>query len=324
MAKVKEPSPEEFSGQAIRNSVLKQTLRHPLTVLPTGLAAVTAVGSVVVGPPALFLGGAMLLGSMGFGAWAVNYFLRPKKFADRYVAKLEKRRDAANVVAIQNVRKELRALGSVDGVKEWDELVAAHEHFQSALKKREAAGVALDVSTLRDLADRTLKEGRMHLGAYLSTLRALRLLDAGKLSSESKQLKKRIKKIGDPRGDNNAERTLQALQGQLQAIEDRLLRHREETLRLEEILAASERCEAVLETGALNLATMREVTARFVEDASAKLEETVAAAHRFNQTLGQRDDEADRIYDRVSEPAGERKDIGPTGQARRRAKERGE
>lgn len=292
------PRPEEFSGDAIRRSVLRQTLRHPLTLVPTGLAAATAVGGAVVGAPAVALGASVILGSLGVGAWAVNYFMRPEQFADKYVSRLEARQSAARKDHVQDLRTEMMALGSSEGVKAWEELLSAHTEFQKALEKREQAGVALDVSTLRDLAERTRVEGLGHLGAYVATLRALKVIDKDKLAPEADALRLRIGAVEGGKVGEEQARLVEALKGQLEAIEERLRQHDEAQLRLEEILAACERCEAVLETGALNLGTMREVTARFVEDASRKLEDTIRAAHDFNQNIGRKDDSADRIYDR--------------------------
>lgn len=298
---VKPVSPEEFTGDAIRRSILKQSIAHPLTVLPTALAVAT-LGGAVIGPPLLFAGAAMLLGSVGFGSFAVNYFMRPKALGDRYLASLERRRQVATAASVQDVRRELMALGSAEGVKQWDELVGAHNQFQRAVEKRRGEGVALDVLSLQELADRTLDEGLGHLRAYVASVRALKVIDAGRLRTEAGELKSQIAKLA--RSGPESDRARAALEAQLGSIDERLKRHWEESNRLQEILAACERCESVLETGALNLGTMREVTARFVEDAAQKLKETVDTAQRFNESLSARPDETrDRIYDlAASEP----------------------
>lgn len=313
---VKPPAPEEMTGDAIRRAILRQSLAHPFTVLPTALAVAT-LGGAVVGPPLLFAGAAMLLGSIGFGSFAVNYYMRPKTLGDRYLAGLERRRQVASAVGIQEVRRELMVLGSAEGVKQWDELVAAHANFQRGLEKRRTEGVALDVGTLQELADRTLEEGLGHLRAYIASVRALKVIDAGRLRTEAGELKSRIAKLA--RGGPETDRARSALEAQLAAMDERLGRHAEESNRLNEILAACEKCEAVLETGALNLGTMREVTARFVEDAAQKLKETVDTAQRFNERLSSRpDEERDRIYDRAaSEPPPDEEESRPRDDAER-------
>lgn len=307
-------SDDAFSGESIRKAVLRRSVVHPLTVLPTGLATVVAAGSLL-GPAPLFLGAAVILASVGMGSFAVNYFFRSKTLADRYVRGLERRNEVARSKELQSLRRELEALGSAQGVKQYDELLVAHAKLHRVLHKREQEGVALDMRTMKEQADATLEEGLSHLRALASTTRALKAIDADKLRGEAEELEERIGRL---RGPDHA-RSREALEGQLQAMRSRLHKHREAMVRTEEILAVSERCESALETSALDIGEMREVTARFVQDQSANLRATVEAARRFNESMGPQDDSADRIYDRP-EPEGTQAEA-PEAPRREREKE---
>ncbi len=288
---------ELLSGTAIRKAVRKASFWHPMVIGPGLLAGGLAAGALVAGPAVLWLGASLVSASVGIGGFGLNYFFRPDHFATRYVKRMASARKADRGKKIKRLRRELAAIGASDGVREWDELGAAHDHFQMALKKREAAGVALDVSTLHALAARTLDEGLGHLRAYLATMRALRVIDCGKLKADARKVRKKLAKVGSRPRSKDRDRTQAALQDQMESIEHRLRKFDEGKVRLEEILAACERCEATLEAGALDIGTMREVTERFVEDAAKTLRSTVEAAREFNESFGREDDEADRIYD---------------------------
>ncbi|MFN7973350.1 MAG: hypothetical protein U0166_13555 [Acidobacteriota bacterium] len=297
-----EPTLQDYSSTAIKRAVLRSAIAHPLTVLPSALAVLTAMGGAVMQPGALFMGIAMVLASLGLGSFATNFFFRSQTFADRYVKGLERRRDKARSANLMALRQELVALGNPLGVKAYDELVAAYDKFRQALRKRQAEGVALDVTTLEDQADATRDEGLAHLRAFASNVRALAAIDAPKLKVEAEGLRVRLARL--PKSETEeAVRQRGAVEAQLQQAETRLKRQQEAMARCEEILAAADRCEAALETGALDIGSMQEVTARFLSDTAATLHETVSAARAFNEALGAKEDDSkDRIYDRAPEP----------------------
>ncbi len=318
-----EPAPQDYSGDAIRKAVLRRSLGHPLTVIPTGLAAMVATASVVGAAP-LFLGAAVILASVGVGSFAMNYFFRAQAIADGYVRGMEKQRDQARTNELKNLRAELQAVGSIQGCKQYDELLAAYLKFTQVLQEREAGGVALDMHTMKEQADATLEEGLMHLRAVVATTRALRAIDQAKLQAEARDLEDRLRRFPARAPSPEHVRARDALSAQLAAIESRLQKYREAVVRIEEILAASEKCESALETSALDVGGMQEVTARFVQDQAASLRETVEAARRFNESMGlggREDDEADRIYDRPAAAEGPERGAGEAPRARQREKE---
>ena len=108
------PSIGDFSQKATQKAVLNNTLQHPLTLYPVAVGVLGTLGILLFQAPLLAVGAAIGGFGIGVGSWIVNYLIRNKTWANRYIESLHKKLDAEKQAALEKIEKVGRALGLVN------------------------------------------------------------------------------------------------------------------------------------------------------------------------------------------------------------------
>ena len=306
------PGPEDFTHASIYRAVLKDTLQHPLTLLP---AVASALGGLYMGlfgmdptTAAVTFGGALA----GAGAWIFNYFIRGEALAAKRVAKLRAARERHQHAEVASLETEWAEAGLAEGVQQARELREAYQKLDGFLEQKLAAagGIAdqdrgLSVQRMRVLAEDTYREGAVILRSALESYKALQQVDRGKLKAELVVWQRELRALQEAGAE--AAR-VESLETRIASHQRRLELHRERAESVDRLFAESEALESALESSYLEAVDLKSPEVMLGQgQAASALERAVAAARRVEDRLrgmeGSREDE--EIYLAASRQAGE-------------------
>ncbi len=305
------PGAEDFTREAVYRAVLKDTLQHPLTLMP---AVASTLGGLYMGlfgagpnAAAVTFAGALLAA----GAWVVNYFIRGEELAEQRVAKLRKLRDRHRHDQTMSLEVEWSKAGLAEGVQQARELREVYHKLETFLSGRlEAAGgvrgntaSGFNVQRLMVLAEDTYREGVDILRAALATYQALRQIDHEKLNRELEAWQQELESVS---AGGDASR-IKSLETRIQSHQRRLELFKQRVASVDQLFAQSEALESALETTYLETVDLGNTDTLFVRGHSATaLERAVNAARRVEDRL--REMEGPRKEDDVYLAAGEVQD----------------
>lgn len=293
------PSPEDFTGKAVHRAVLKETLQHPLTILPAAVSALSLLymGLISFDPRSFGIGfGAALFGA---GAWVVNYFFRGEHFAAERVRQLRAQREQDRAAVAAALRADCEAAEFSAGARAAQELTQTYESLCQLLADRAGGG---DASAVRFavLADDTYQEGLQLLAAALDTHRALGEIDADRLRDELRAWTRELAALEGRRDRDQArDATDEALRTKIDSHRRRLAAYDDHRAGMERVLAQCEALESALETAYLQVLDLgNESTQALQGQAAARLESAVTAARAVEERLraAQAAPESDALY----------------------------
>jgi hypothetical protein len=296
----KEPeiSGDDFSGAAVRRGVLKDTLQHPLTILPAAISAVSLMymGLISFDPRSFGVGfGAALFGA---AAWVVNYFFRGESFAAARMRRLQAMRDAQKEMVAASLRAACEAERFPRGVDAAKDLAEVYAKLQRLLAMQAASGKASAVR-FASLAEDTYREGLQLLRAALDIHRALREIDGDKLRRELSAWEKELRTVEQRGRAEAAAAAREALETRIAGHRRRLTSYDERHAALQRLLAQCEALESALETAYLEVLDLGHEKDQLLQgQAASRLERAVAAARIVEDRLRAAQDhsEADAVY----------------------------
>jgi hypothetical protein len=294
------PSADDFSAGAVQRAVLKETLQHPLTVLPAAAALVSVMYMGLISFDPTSFGVAFGTALFGAAAWVVNYFFRGERFAAERVRRLRAQREAHKEMAVAALRAECEAAEFAHGVSAAGELCEAYEKLRQLLASRAESG-QLNAVRFGVLAEDTYQEGIELLRAALDTHRALQGIDAEKLRQELNDWQAELRSLERrARGDSTTGAAArEALETQIAAHRRRLAVYEERLGAQQRLLAQCEALESAIETAYLEVLELGNDKGQpFHSEAASRLERAVSAARVVEERLrGAHDQsEADALY----------------------------
>ena len=284
------PGAEDFTKAAIYRAVLKDTVQHPLTLMPAVAAALGALSMGLFGldPTSLAVtfGGAVVAA----GAWVYNYFIRGEQLAEQRIARLRERRERHYHRQVESLENEWAQAGLAEGVQQAKELREAYQKLETFLKGRLAeaqrggrdAG-GFNVQRLMVLAEDTYREGAGILRSALLTYQALQQVDHEKLRRELAAWQEELRTVRLAGAD--AAR-VESLETRIASHERRLQLFRERVESVDRLFAESEALEAALESTyleAVDLKSPEHLLSR--GQAVSSLERAVTAARKVEDRL---------------------------------------
>ena len=279
------PGPEDFTKKAIYRAVLKDTLQHPLTLLPAVASALSGLYMGLFGPAptslAVAFGGALA----GAGAWVFNYFIRGEALAEQRVTKLRARRERHRHAQVATLEAEWRAAGLAEGEQQARELREVYQKLDDLLNARldAAGGTDLSAQRLMVLAEDTYREGVAILRSALDTWRALSQVDHTKLQAELAAWQEELRTV---RLAGAEPARIESLETRIASHQRRLTLYRERVESIDRLFAESEALESALESTYLEAVDLKGSGALLGQgQAASALERAVAAARRVEDRL---------------------------------------
>lgn len=287
------PNEKDFSGGAVQKYVFKETIQHPATIIPLGVASgftgLMALGLMAVTPFTLIV--PVLAGLAGGGAWVYNYGTRGKDLAARYIQNLRTQLEEARKEEVSELKRQCLAIGFEEGAKETGELEEAYlkltKYLESKVKTNQ------DLSALRyvSLAKDIYKEGLKLLRSALEASKALQVIDVETLKRDRENYLRQLKKA-----KTDAER--KGLESRIKNHDDRIAVYEKHSEAVYQLLTQLEELEGTLENSYLelvNLSQGREFVA--TTESVNRLEKAVNAARRVEAKLrGEDTSSEDQVY----------------------------
>ena len=291
------PTAEDFTGRSVQKAVLSETIQHPLTLLPFGVAGVTLLYMLLLQDTSIGLVLLCLLsGLLSVCSWIVNFVIRGESLAKRHVKKLQQLRAESFLHEVQNVGTEFAAAGFGDGAQAADELTEAYEQLRGFLQSRASEG-SLSVQRFVVLAQDAYREGLSVLRRALGIFQALQAVDRQKLQDELQLWRQELVRAQQ----HSHNQRIDSISKKIAGHERRLQKYEERVAQLSSLLARCEELEGALETAYMDVVDMIEADASLESHTGAaeQLEQAVEAARRVENRLRgiyQEDNEDEEIY----------------------------
>lgn len=275
------PTADDFKGENVAESVLKDALQHPATIYPAALSVLSVFWTVVVNPSPQSIGAACLFAFVSASAFVWNYVVKGPEKAAAHVVQLREQRSAYELHSLEQLKTECELAGYIEGAKEVGELKTAYTNLMAYLKQRKQEG---SVEQFRLLAEESFREGVQAIAAALNTKRALDTVNTKTLKREIADWK-REKEL---RGDDESPAS-KALDLQIATHEKRLELYDDSVERLVELIAHVNEIEAALETTYLKVVDLgTKDPSQFLDlegGAANRLKRAVTAARNVEERL---------------------------------------
>lgn len=276
------PTEKDFSGAAVQQYVFKETIQHPATIIPLGVAGgftgLMILGLMSMNPVTLIV--PLVAGLAGGGAWIYNYSVRGKEIAARYIQDLRNQLETVREEEIRKVREKCSAVGFEEGQKEANELETAYLKLRSYLEDRSKSGQELDAARYQSLARDIYREGLKLISSAFEAQKALKAIDIKALRRDKEKYAKQLE-----RAEVNSSEA-KSLQSRIKNHDDRIVaydRHSEVVFQLMDQL---EGLEGALENAYLELVDLSQGRGLTTTAESAnRLEQAVQAARRVEDKL---------------------------------------
>jgi hypothetical protein len=163
----------------IKRVVLSRTLQHPLTLYPTAVGLLGAVGIGLFGPVTVAVAAAVAGLGVGLGHLCTQVLVRPDSVAAQHYRELHERLSARREKTIKDLESRLKKAGGLEGCK--GQADQALKQFNMVLKRFETMQSLLDAKFERTelTYSRYYVAGEQAFLAVLDTLEGI----AGRMQS---------------------------------------------------------------------------------------------------------------------------------------------
>lgn len=287
------PTEKDFSGGAVQKYVFKETIQHPATIIPLGVAGgftgLMILGLMAINPVTLIV--PVVAGLAGGGAWMYNYGVRGKVLAAQYIQGLRDQIEEARKQELTNFKKECYFANFEEGSKEAIELEAAYLKLRNYLDKKTQSDQDVGAVRYQSLAKDIYREGVKLLNSALEAYKALQAIDIEALKRDRKNYSKQLE-----RAKTEAER--KGLEARIKNHDDRVAAYDRHSQVIHSFMAQLEELEGVLENSYLELVDLAQGRGLTTPAESVnRLEQAVNAARKIEAKLRGEDTSAeDQVY----------------------------
>jgi hypothetical protein len=179
--------PIDFSPQAVRRAVMKQTLQRPRVLYPTAIGCLGGLAALMLGPAAVFVVPAVIGLALGLGSWTVDNTVSQQKRSAEYLLRLRERISGQRSAGLARLKVNLNALDFDVGLAQLDQLQAKFDAFQSLLE-RKLNPTELTFGRYLAMTEQVFLAGIDNLNRCADTLQALSTIDPAKLQARIRVL----------------------------------------------------------------------------------------------------------------------------------------
>lgn len=287
------PIEKDFSGGAVQRHIFNETIQHPATIIPLGVAGgftgLMVLGLMAVTPFTLIV--PVVAGLAGGGAWVYNYGTRGKSLAARYVQSLRNQLEEARKEEVSELKHQCLAVGFEEGAKEADELEEAYLKLRAYLEKKAQSGQELDAARYQSLAKEIYREGFKLLRSALEAYKALQAINIDALKRDKRNYSKQLEKA-------KIDAEIKGLKARIKNHDDRITTHERHSSFIHQLMAQIEELEGILERSYLELVDLSQGRSLTTPtDSVNRLEQAVQAARKVEAMLrGEDTSVEDQMY----------------------------
>jgi hypothetical protein len=168
--------PIDFSPQAVRKAVLKETLQRPIVLYPAAIGVLGGLAALLLGPTAIFVVPAAIGLTLGLGSWAINNTVGQQKHSAEYLLRLRERISGQRSASLARLQNNLDALDYEVGLAQLDHLQRKFNAFQ-ALLERKLNPAELTFGRYLAMTEQVFLAGLDNLNRVADTLQALGTID---------------------------------------------------------------------------------------------------------------------------------------------------
>lgn len=188
------PKVTDFSKQAVKGEVLKQSLTHWLTMYPPAFGLPLGLAAFLFNMPLLYLG---MVGSLtiGFASAIVNIFFREEVIAGRYLENLTRKLQEEEKRTLQNLAGDLQESRHIEvggayaeqGLEQFKRLQHKYENVSALLSKKLNRG-ELAFGRFIGAAEQVYLSGLDNLKQVAAILQSLGSIDPQYIQARLRQL----------------------------------------------------------------------------------------------------------------------------------------
>jgi len=166
----------DLSEAAVSRAVLTATVQKPYVLYPAVVGVLGSAAALLLGPSPLFVVPAVLGGLVGFGSWALDFFLRRDRHAATYLREVHRALSNRRVDAVRTLGEQLRELEADGALAQLERLEEKFEAFRELLDKKLNPGEITHGRYL-GMAEQVFLSGLDNLQRLAYTLESVRAID---------------------------------------------------------------------------------------------------------------------------------------------------
>ncbi len=177
----------DFSPAAIRRQVVREAIQKPYVLYPIATAILGGVAALLLGPSALFLG-AVIGGSLiGASAWLIDTTLRKETHVARHLSRLRQVLAERVTDSIHNLERDLKAVGSQEGLDQLIRLQAKYTTFEELLRGKLNRN-ELTYDRYLGMTEQVYLAGLDNLNSIASIKKSISAMDLGHIRRRGREL----------------------------------------------------------------------------------------------------------------------------------------
>ena len=171
---------EKFSKKSIKKAVLSESLQSPVTIYPSVLGVLGAVGVLAFGVSSLTLGIVLGGAAIAVSGWLFEYFGRHQKYSLAYLEKLHLQMQQERDQKLTQIQQELNSINANEAKQQLSLFHNKFENFKSILVKK-FDEKELTFNRYLGIAEQVFLAGLDNLENYYLTLKSISAVNVEQL-----------------------------------------------------------------------------------------------------------------------------------------------
>lgn len=256
----------DLSRAAVSRAVLSATLQQPQVLYPGLVGVLGIAASAAFGPDWMFLVPAIAGTLISAGAWALDYFLRRDRHANRYLQAVRAALGDRREQAARELQRELDELGHAEGLSQLSRLREKYQAFAELLGKKMSPS-EITYGRYLGMAEQVYLAGLDNLQRIAHTLDSIETIDNAYVE----------RRLGELQALPNPGATQRA---ELEALQDRLVLRRNQLDKVSAWQAQNEQAMTRMDQTMAAIAAMTTVQGHAGTDLETAMKELQALAAR--------------------------------------------
>lgn len=256
----------DFSQPAIKKAVLRHSVEHPSVVYPAVLGVLGGVGMMILGAGPALVGLFATGGVVAGVSWVVQYGFRQDILSGEYVKKLLADIEQERVHKIEQLGKDLKAVGSDEAKNQFKRLQEKYQAFHALLDQKLNPGEMAHTRFL-GATEQVFLGVIDNLQSVLHTMKSSHAIDATYIRNRIEQLEANGIEEQEKRELQTLQPRLALYEKQMDRINDLLVRNEEAMTQMDVTLNAITEINGNNQQASLDLETAMQELQRMADRA---------------------------------------------------------